>query len=263
MNAEVYSSPEKFDTVINVIGGLESLNVVFDTLEAYFSNPNGGESTPTAYLRTEESSGRIDRMLRSLVISFHNDGHRMLLSALLKSQVPAQDREIVLFWHLALNNRLFREISTSVFAKAYLSGRGGLRKDDIVGYVKDFLGRNQHLKLDWSETTIDRLGSKYLNLMSKLNLISGGRTKSFHPIRLSGEALTIFIYLCKIHQPEQRNILSHELTPLCFISPDDLAARLKKLSTRGAFTIELNGVALNIDLTLPYGELPYVLYRRP
>lgn len=263
MNAEVYSSPEKFDTVINVIGGLENLNVVFDSLEAYFSKPNGGEATPTANLRTEESSGRIERMLRSVVIAFHNDEHSMLLSALLKSQVPAQDREIVLFWHLALNNRLFREISTRVFAKSYLSGRGGLRKDDVVGYVKDFLGRNESLKLDWSETTIDRLGSKYLNLMSKLNLISGGRTKSFHPIRLSGEALTIFIYLCKIHQPEQRNILSHELTPLCFISPDDLAARLKKLSTRGAFTMELNGVALNIDLTLPYGELPYVLYSRP
>lgn len=261
MNAEVYSSPEKFDTVINVIGGLESLNVVFDSLEAYFSKPNGGEATPTANLRTEESSARIERMLRAVVIAFRNDEHSALISAILKTQVPAQDREIVLFWHLALNNRLLREISTRVFAKAYLSGRGGLRKDDIVGYVKDFLGRNESLKLDWSETTIDRLGSKYLNLMSKLNLISGGRTKSFHLIRLSGEALTIFLYLSNIHQPKQRNILAHEFVPLCFIPPDDLAARLKKLSTRGAFAMDFNGVALNIDLTLTYGELPDVLYR--
>lgn len=261
MNAEVYSSPEKLDTVINVIGGLESLHVIFDALEAHFSEPNGGDAAPTANLRTEESSGRIERMLRAVVIAFRNDEHRALLSALLETQVPAQDREIVLFWHLALNNRLFREISTRVFAKAYLSGRGGLRKDDIVGYVKDFLGRNESLKLDWSETTIDRLGSKYLNLMSKLNLISGGRTKSFHAIRLSGEAITIFLYMSSIHQPEQRNILAHELVPLCFIAPEDLAARLKKLSTRGAFTMEFNGVTLNIDLTLPYGELPDVLYR--
>ena len=261
MNNVLLSRPEKYDTVINVIGGLENLGIIFDSLEACLSIQNGNEAAPMANLRTEESSGRVERMLKAVVNAFRNDNHRDLISSLIKSQVPAQDREIVLFWHLALNNRLLREISTRVLAKAYLSGRGGLRKDDIVGYVKDFLGRNESLKLDWSETTIDRLGSKYLNLMSKLNLLSGGRTKSFHAIRLSGEAITIFLYLSSIHQPEQRNILAHELVPLCFIPPDDLAARLKKLSTRGAFAMEFNGVALNIDLTLPYGELPHVLYR--
>ena len=263
MTSKLDLSSKKFDTAINVLGGLESLEIVFGSLNASINVLGNNEPAPIVNLRTKQSSGRIDRVLKAVVIAFRNNQHQELLSSLTKNQVPARDWEMVLFWHLALNNRLFREISTHVLAKAYLSGRGGLRKDDIVGYVKDLLGRNQDLELDWSETTIDRLGSKYLNLMSKLNLISGGRTKSFHPIRLSGEALTIFIYLCKIHQPEQRNILAHELTPLCFISPDDLAARLKKLSTRGAFTMELNGVALNIDLTLPYGELPYVLYRRP
>jgi hypothetical protein len=263
MPVESNPSYEKYDTAINVLGGLESLEIVFNSLNASVVVLGNNIPAPIVNLRTKQSSGRIDRVLKAVVISFRNDQHRELLSSLAKNQVPARDWEMILFWHLALNNPLFRQISTHVLAKGYLSGRGGLRKDDIVGYVKDFLMRNESLKLDWSETTIDRLGSKYLNLMSKLNLISGGRTKSFHPIRLSGEALTIFIYLCKIHQPEQRNILTHELTPLCFISPDDLAARLKKLSTRGAFTMELNGVALNIDLTLTYGELPYVLYRRP
>jgi hypothetical protein len=261
MNSALLSHPDKYDTAINVIGGLENLGVIFDSLEACLSNQNADEVAPRANVRTEESSGRIVRMLRAVVNTFRNDNHRELISALIKTQIPAQDREIVIFWHLALNNRLFREISTHVFAKAYFSGRGGLRKDDIVGYVKDFLGRNESLKLDWSETTIDRLGSKYLNLMSKLNLISGGRTKSFHPIRLSGEAITIFLYLSSIQQPEQRNILAHELVSLCFIPPDDLAARLKKLSARGAFAMDFNGIALNIDLTLPYGELPHVLYR--
>lgn len=261
MTNVIRSGLEKYDTVINVIGGLEDLEIIFGWLETHFIGPESAKVALLTSLRTEESSGRIERMLRAVVNAFRNDNHRDLISSLIKSQVPAQDREIILFWHLALNNRFLREISSRVFAKAYLSGRGGLRKDDIVGYVKDFLGRNESLKLDWSETTIDRLGSKYLNLMSKLNLISGGRTKSFHPIRLSGEALTIFLYLSSIHQPEQRNILTHELLPLCFIPPGDLAARLKKLSARGAFTMEFNGVALNIDLTLPYGELPHVLYR--
>lgn len=261
MTSELNSLTNKFDTAINVLGGLESMETVFDSLVASVNVNGDSGPSPTVNLRTKQSSGRIDRALKSVVIAFRNNHHRELLSSLAKNQVPASDWEMVLFWHLALNNRLFREISTRVFAKAYLSGRGGLRKDDIVGYVKDLLGRKQDLELDWSETTIDRLGSKYLNLMSKLNLLSGGRTKTFHPIRPSAEAITIFLYLSCIHQPDLRNILVHELLPLCFIPPEDLAARLKKLSTRGAFTMEFNGVAMNVDLTLPYGELPYVLYR--
>lgn len=238
------------------------MEIIFAALEAHRSDESGCEEAPTVNLRTEEGSRRVKRVIDAVITVYRNEDHCELLNSLMNNRIPAQDREIVLFWHLALNNRLFREISTRVFAKAYLAGRGGLRKDDIVGYVKDFRGNNEPLGLDWSETIIDRLGSRYLNFMSKLNLISEGRNKSFHPIRLSGEALTVFLYLSRIHQPERRNILTHELFPLCFISPDDLVARLKKISNLGAFMMDFNGVALNIDLVLPYRELPNVLYSR-
>lgn len=259
------SNKEEYDTSINVLGGLDSTIVLFQGLECIRENPEGGEIDVKKWLRgnlrSEKSLLRIERMMRTVLLTFKSSQHRDLLRSFFSDLVPAQDREIVLFWHLVLNSRLFREISTRVFAKAYFSGRAVLSKDDVVGYLKEFLAKNKELGLEWSESTITTLATKYLNFMTKLNLLTGARRKAFRPIRLSGEALTLFLYLSSIHQPEQRNIFTHELLPLCFIPPGDLAARLKKLSTRGAFTMEFNGVALNIDLTLPYGELPHVLYR--
>ena len=83
--------------------------------------------------------------------------------------MPLSERELVLFWQFALNNRLFREISYQVYIKAYMSGRSGLSKDDITAYLKEFVSHNKELKLNWSENTINTLSTKYLNLMTKLN----------------------------------------------------------------------------------------------
>jgi hypothetical protein len=115
--------------------------------------------------------------------------------------------------------------------------------------------------LKWTETTITTLATKYLNLMTKLNLLTGARNKSFVPVRLTGEALTLFFYFAHLHQPEVRNIFNNELLPLCFVPREDLVGRLKKLSRNGAFAIEFNGLALNMDLTFNFAELPHVLYR--
>jgi hypothetical protein len=246
---------QKYDTEINVLGGLASTSELLEA-ETY-----GLESLVGANLRTFESRGRVGRTIRTAVLQYRSDEHAGLIQNFFSSLAPTPDREKVFFWHLALNNRLFREVSTGALAKAYFAGRAGIKKDDILGYLKECVMRSEDFDLEWAESTIDRLATKYLNLLTKLGFLSGSRSKTFVPIRLSGEALTLFLYLARIHQPEHRNLFKHDLLPLCFVSPDELVERLKKLCQNRAFSIEFSGNALNFDLLLPINELPHVLYR--
>lgn len=252
------TTDQRYNTAINVLGGLKTVAglLVADTYAV-----GADEQGLAAGLRTEATRGRVERSLQTVLLDFRPERHAELVRGIFSSHAPTTDRERVLFWHLALSNRLFRELSTQVFAPAYFDGRAGIKKDDLVGYMKECVVGRAENGLKWTETTIATLATKYLNLLTKLNLLTGARTKSFVPVRLTGEALTLFLYFAHLHQPEVRNIFNHELLSLCFVPREDLVGRLKKLCRNGAFEVEFNGVALNIDLTSNITELPHVLYR--
>jgi hypothetical protein len=146
--------------------------------------------------------------------------------------------------------------------KVYFSGRTGISKDDVVAYLKDFLYQNKQLNLAWSESTINTLATKYLNLMTKLNFLEGVRVKSFRTIKMSADSLVLFLYFNKLYNPQISNILESEIFPLSFVSDEDILERLKKLSLKGFFNMNFNGVILNIELTHSFKGICDVLYNR-
>jgi hypothetical protein len=128
--------------------------------------------------------------------------------------------------------------------------------------LKEFLNLNKQLQLSWSESTIKTLSTKYLNLMTKLNFLEGARSKSFRHITSSSESLILFLYLARLIDPGSDNILKNEMLPLSFVASDDVKDRLKKLSIKGYFNMNYNGVALNIELKHSYKGICDVLYHR-
>jgi len=135
-----------------------------------------------------------------------------------------------------------------------------LNKDDVVAYLKEFLSQSKHLNLKWSESTISTLASKYLNLMTNLNFLEGIRVKSFRHIKPSAEAMVLFLYFAQLHTPDSHNILNNEMLPFSFVDSGDIQERLKKLSLKGYFNMNFNGVALNIELIHSYKGVCRVLY---
>ncbi len=252
-----------YDTAINVIGGLSDCSVIFKAIDAHFSQSDSLNELIAQRnefnLRTERSRKRVEREVRKAFLQFRSEEHKALIQESFSGQVPLQDKELALFWQFALNNRLFREISSSVFEKTYHSGRTSISKDDIGAYLKDSLSKKESLEIDWSEKTINTLSTKYLNLMSKLNFISTGRIKSFNHVRPSSESLVLFLYFAKLFSPSN-NILTNEFLRLSFIPSNDVHARLKKLSLKGFFNMNFNGVTLNIELTHSYQGLCDDLY---
>lgn len=257
-------SPDSYNTAINVIGGLRDCNVIFKAIDSHFSEPDTLKKLITQRnefnLRTEKSRTRIEREIRKGFLQFANQGHQYLIQEISTDRVPLQDKELILVWQFAFNNRLFREITSKVFVKTYYSGRACISKDDITAYLKEFLCQNSSLQLNWSQSTVNTLSTKYLNLMSKLGFLSTGRVKSFRPIHPSSEAQVLFLYFAKLFAPNSSNILTNELLPISFIPLEDIQQRLKKRSLKGFFNMNFNGVALNIDLIYSYKGICNALY---
>ncbi len=261
-NSDKIAKLDKYDTTVNVIGGLRDCSTILKAIDSYFHNEITTPGNEFDF-RTEKSKSRIEHAVRLSFLSFRNQDHRDLIESIFKSNMPPQDKELILFWQFALNNRLFREISSRVYMKVYYSGRIGISKDDIFAYLKEFLSQNKALGLNWSESTIDTLATKYLNLLTKLNLLGGSRVKSFKHIKISTELLTLYFYFAKLYDPLARDILKSEMLPLSFVSTEDLTERLKKLSLKGFLKMDFNGVALNIELIHSYRGICDALYNRP
>lgn len=249
-------SPINYDTTINIIGGLKDCDVIYKAMDSFFSQEDSLHEMVAGRnefnLRTERSRTRVERAVNRAFLQFKNQDHRDLVRSLVQSDVFLLDRELVLFWQFSLNNRLFFKISSQVFTRIYFSGRAGISKEDIIAYLKELLSQNKELDLKWSENTINTLSTKYLNFMTKLNLLEGVRKKSFRHIKISAELLVIFLYFAKIYDPNNNDILTNDMLTLSFVAPEDIQERLKKLSLKGLFGMNYNGVTLNVELTYGY-----------
>ena len=252
-----------YDTTINIIGGLKDCDVIYKAIDSFFSQDDSFHdmlaNRNEFNLRTERSRTRIERAVNRAFLQFRNQNHQNLLKYFLLHSAPWLNRELVLFWQFALNNQLFFDISLYVFTKIYFSGRAGISKDDIIAYLKEFLSENKALDLQWSESTINTISTKYLNFMTKLNLLEGARKKTFRHIKISAEMLMIFLYFSQIYNPDNKDILTNGLLPLSFVAPEDIQERLKKIALKGWFEMNSNGVTVNIELTHSYKGIHDVL----
>jgi hypothetical protein len=259
------SSTSTYNTSLNILGGLRDSDVIIKAMNSYFDQTDSlnelVKNRNELNLRTERSRDRVERAVRREFLNFRNSEHEMLMQQLVQKDIPLKDKELILLWQLALNNRFFREITAGVFVNTYYSGRATISKQDIIAYIKEFITSDEIHGPNWSEKTVNTLSTKYLNLMSKLNFLSEGRVKSFHHIRPSSQAQALFLYFAKLYSPDVRNLLTNEFLPLIFMPKDDLQDRLKKLSMKGWFDMNYNGIALNIDLTHSYKEICHVLYQ--
>ena len=253
----------KYDTSVNIIGSIKDINIFFDIFNAYFSDQETSSNfiENSNFSRTVKSRTRIISAVQKVFLRFYSQEHQDLIKGIFYSTMPDSEKKIILLWQFVLNNRLFREISIEVFCKAYFSGRLSVSRDDIIGFLKE-LSPVRDKQLSWSEKTINIMATKYISFMSKMNLLDGGRNKVFKHVRLSSELLTLFLYFAKIYQYDNNDILSNPFLPMAFIAPEDLTERLKKLSMRGLFNMNRNGVTLNIELTHSYEGICDVLYNR-
>lgn len=250
-----------YNTAIKDIAGVSEVSTFYSIFR---SLPPSGEAKNQAIehhlvdIRTEKARKKVAWAINNTLLQFYNQDHQSLLQGLFKEGVASNDLHLGFFWHFALSNRLFREISINVFSPVYYSGRASISQDDIIPFVKEI--KKPDGSPLWADETIYRIATKYLSLATKLNFVTPGRVKSFKHIRPSSEAQVLFLYFAKLLSPNASNILTNEFLPISFVPSEDVQDRLKRLSLKGFFNMNFNGVALNIELTHSYKGICDALY---
>jgi hypothetical protein len=124
------------------------------------SDPNADFS-----FRTEKSGMRFISAIHTEILSFHNQQHRTIIEAALATDELRLDQKLlVVFWQLCINNRLFSLITENCFIRSLFAGRLSLYTDEILSFLYE-LRRTYPDEMQWSDATQKIIASKYLTLI--------------------------------------------------------------------------------------------------
>ena len=233
----------QFNTDINILGGIPD----YPAMMRFVVNTLSSKNEQTFAFRTENATKRFVSSIERSIITCKSDSHRRLFLGALQSEEYQQEQKyIVLFWQLVVNNELFRFISKDYYLRMMFSGRISLSTDEILSYLYE-LRRENPDDLQWSEITLKKNASKYLTLMKKLGLVEGDKEKA---IRYPNIGDTLFVYLVKLSQiiyPEDQS-LSNPLLRFSFLEESTLINKIKSIKFTPYWTVNQLGNDINIEI---------------
>lgn len=204
------------------------------------------EANPFQY-STRSYRKRLFLSLKKLLLRTFDSTHEHLLVNLARKNVNKNFYRIVLYLQVGLNSKLFREITLNVFAKKRSQGALKLTKHSIDDYLLD----NVPATKEWSETTVNRLGTRYLSLMYMFGFIEGEDRQT---MAIYSPALRHIAYATYLDQILTKNpfIGLDTLTfQLLFLNDHEtLVNKLKDLSLDGYFDLEVAGGEIKVKSLL-------------
>ena len=258
---------ETINSDINIIGGIPDFNLIEVAL-ANFAIGKGRLDlkellvTNNAFdFRTESARKRFLTAVSSSVLVFSNDNHKTLIENLFSAPGHEHLKRKAIFWQLLAGNELFRMISKNVYAKVYFSGRATLAGEEIFAYLKDFQTTSPRLKT-FSDSTLDRIASKYLTILKKLEMVDGAVKKRILNVRLSEQEILFFVYFILSVDDATKDILKNPYREFFFLEKTELVQALKSIKLMPFIDITSTGEALNVNLKLSPKELMDVISDR-
>ena len=205
--------------------------------------------------RTARTSNRLQRVIRKNLLVYHSVNHKVFIESIYEHENDESTKKLMLFFQLALTNRLCDELVTDVVLLYYHQGRAGIKKDDLIGYIKEQKIQSDDTDGDWADSTLERIGSKLLTFLKRLDILEGRSKKTFRTIRLTEKQFTFFLYLMTAVYGGDLNILSHPFRKYAFASDEILIDRIKEIAKLGLIDMQYTGDKLVINPTYEYNQV--------
>lgn len=245
--------PLPYNADINPIASVPDLQMIYNAFVGNLDSTEFG-------LRTERASNRLSRVIRVNLLQYYSAEHKELIESVFSNEKALQSWNLFLFWQLALTNRLAFEILNDLFFKYYFEGRASLPKQEIIAYLKDKRIQSSETGEVWSETTIERIASKLLTFLKRLEIMEGSKVKHFKSVLPGQRELAIFCYLLMAVYPEASNFLEVPLLKFAFSSKDAFIQQVKKLAVKDYLDAQYDGKKLKISPKHHFNEIADVLY---
>ena len=233
----------RFNSGINILGSIPD----YAAMMAYAVGNLRNDPDADFSLRTEKSGMRFISAINTEILSFQNKQHRTIIEAALASDELRLDQKLlVVFWQLCINNNLFSLVTQNCFIKSLFAGRLSLFPDEILSFLYD-LRRIYPEELKWSDATLKITASKYLTLMKKLGLATGSQTKEIKYPIIGDEVLEILVRLALSVYPETQTE-QNPLFQFSFLDNASLINKLKSIKFTDKWAITQLGNNIKIEL---------------
>jgi len=253
VSSNFINGPLPYNADINLIASVPELRMIYNAL--------GGNVDPAAFdLRTDRTANRLTRVIRVNLLQYYSEDHKALMASAFSNEGAMQSWNLFLFWQLALTNQSVLEILKDVFFPQYFSGRATLPKSEIIAYLDDRKLISDDTQKIWSDSTIERMASKLLTFLKRLEILEGTQVKRFKAIVPDYRELAFFCYLLKAVFPDQPNVLSIPFRIFSFSSQAVFIEQVKRLAVKDLIDMQYDGVQLKIFPKHDYKNLIDVLY---
>ncbi|MBX9637023.1 BrxA family protein [Nitrosomonas sp.] len=251
---------ENINSDINIIGSIPDFSLIQTSLELFAKGKDQVDlkelvvTNNTFDFRTESARTRFLTAVSGSILVFANETHKALIENLFNTPGQETIKRKVIFWQLLFGNELFLSISKNVYAKAYFSGRTTLIGKEVFAYLKDLQTASPKLK-SFSDSTLDRIASKYLTILKKLEMVNGVIKKQILNVRLTEYEILFFVYLVMSVDSSTRDILKNPYREFFFLEKSELIQALKNIKYMPFIDLTSTGETLNVELKLSPKEL--------
>ena len=243
MSTQASSKKVLFNSGINILGSIPDYAAMMEYAVGSLKNdPNADFS-----FRTEKSGIRFISAINTEILFFKNKQHRTIIEDAFSSNELRMDQKLlVVFWQLCINNNLFSLVTENCFIKSLYAGRLSIYPEEILSYLYD-LRRIYPEELKWSDATLKITASKYLTLMKKLGLATGSQTKEIKYPIIGDEIFEILVRLALVIYPDNPTELN-SLFQFSFLDTPTLIKKLKSIKFTDKWTITQLGNNIKIEL---------------
>lgn len=236
-----------FNSNINVLGSIPDYVAMINYVIAKLENRDDNNLS----FRTENSVKRFIAAINLDILSFKNNKHKELFfHALSSDNLRLEQKLIILFWQLCINNNLFAEITSSYFMKCVYAGRISIHADEILSFLYELRRKNPD-ELKWSDGTLKIIASKYLTTMKKLGLSVGSQSKEIYYPNIGDD---LFVFMVKTALTVYPDVPTEEnpLFRFSFLDSNSLVNRIKSINLTPYWS--LTQLGNNIKITLNNNE---------
>lgn len=232
-----------FNSDTNIIGGVPDYAAMIE----YINQSLGTSKDADFSFRTENAGKRFMAAIGRDFLSFENDAHKKIFKEALSSQdLRVEQKFLVLYWQMTINNLLFSKISENYFMKCVFAGRLSLRPEEIMSYFYEL--RNEYPgELQWSDATLKLTASKYLTILKKLGLAEGSQTKEIRFPTIGDEVFIILVRLALSVYPDNPTE-TNPLFKFSFLDTPTLINRLKAIKYTQFWNLKQFGNNVKIEI---------------
>lgn len=254
-----------YNTHLNIIAGIPDISLVLEVLshskdekKIVVPNRDISDLCNRYGIRTQKAMIRFIQAIDKSFNIYQNSNHRQTFLSLIQNPDLTSVQNLLLFFQMAINNELFRDLTTEVYCRQYFAVKATFKVNDVSDYIDNIKEKHDVLN-KWSVSTINIIASKYLTLLKKFNLLEGKARKAIKSVMLSNLAMICLVYLVKSLNEDTLNFFENQYFPLFLMSRELFLKQVKNIAKSDYFTVTTLGYDLRVDLKYSFQEITDVL----